>query len=341
MATLRTQFDRALTNIQINGDKAKRSIAVQGEVRSVLEADEQLRAWRVDTKLIGSYGRDTGIYPGKDVDVFVKLTALDTSASPQAVYNAVWNALAREYGTRVEPQNRSIKVDFSDSGTPGGPSPFAADAVPAVQAGERWAIPARDRDLWSGNADQWVVTDPERFGELSAVLSTSTSSPSVGGRNAYKPIVKLMRQARRTHLGDRRPGGLLVEFATYEAWVLGQVAGHEWDQLFAHTLRQIAQRFATAHVLPMLDPALRTPVEPAVAPEDLAHAAAVFSALADLANSALGADDCQAALKWREILGGNDRAEPVFPLPADCDANGNRIRRATVAPSRPEARRFG
>ena len=42
MATLRTQFDQALTNIQINGDKAERSIAVQGEVRSVLEADEQL-----------------------------------------------------------------------------------------------------------------------------------------------------------------------------------------------------------------------------------------------------------------------------------------------------------
>ena len=341
MATLRSQFDRALTNIQINGDKADRAVAVQSEVRDVLEADVQLRAWGVDTKLIGSYGRNTGIYPGKDVDVFVKLTALDTNAPPQAVYDAVWDALAREYGTRAEAQDRSIKVDFSDSGSPGGPSPFFADAVPAVHAGQHWAIPARDRDLWSSNADRWVVTDPERFGELSAALSTSTSSPSVGGRDAYKPIVKLMRQARRTHMGDRRPGGLFVEFATYEAWVLGQVAGHEWDPLFAQTLRQVAQRFATAHVLPLLDPALGTPVAPAVASEDLAHAAAVFSRLASLADSALAADDCQAAVKWREILGGNERAEHVFPLPAGCDANGNRIRQATVGRSGSEARRFG
>ena len=31
MATLRSQFDRALTNIQINGDKADRAVAVQSE----------------------------------------------------------------------------------------------------------------------------------------------------------------------------------------------------------------------------------------------------------------------------------------------------------------------
>ena len=142
MATLRSQFDRALTNIQINGDKTDRAVAVQSEVRDVLEADVQLRAWGVDTKLIGSYGRNTGIYPGKDVDVFVKLTELDTNAPPQAVYDAVWDALAREYGTRAEAQDRSIKVDFSDSGSPGGPSPFSADAVPAVHAGQHWAIPA-------------------------------------------------------------------------------------------------------------------------------------------------------------------------------------------------------
>ena len=181
MATLRTQFDRALTNIQINGDKAERAIAVQGEVRDVLEADVQLRAWGVDTKLIGSYGRNTGIYPGKDVDVFVKLTALDTNAPPQAVYDAVWDALAREYGTRAEAQDRSIKVDFSDSGSPGGPSPFSADAVPAVYAGQHWAIPTRDRDLWSGNADRWVVTDPERFGELSSRAERLYVEP-FGGR---------------------------------------------------------------------------------------------------------------------------------------------------------------
>ena len=95
MATLRNQFNQALTNIEINGKKADRARAAHREIRSVLEADDQLREWGVDTVLIGSYSRDTGIYPGKDVDVFVKLTGLDTKAMPRDVYNAVWDALVR------------------------------------------------------------------------------------------------------------------------------------------------------------------------------------------------------------------------------------------------------
>ena len=73
MATLRNQFNDALTNIEVNKDKAERAIKAHTEIRAVLENDEQLLELGVDTKLIGSYSRDAGIYPGKDVDVFVKL----------------------------------------------------------------------------------------------------------------------------------------------------------------------------------------------------------------------------------------------------------------------------
>ena len=339
MATLRSQFDQALTNIEINKDKAERAINAHTEIRDVLEKDEQLTKWGVDTKLIGSYSRDTGIYPGKDVDVFVKLTKLDTKSEPKDIYNAVWDVLQKEYGDakdggRAEQQARSVKVTFPDKGTSGGTnSSFAVDAVPAVQDGEHWAIPTKDRN-------RWVTTDPERFGEMSSALSTSQLSPTVGGRNAYKPIVKLMRQARRTHLKDKRPGGLFVEFVTYEAWDSGSVTGDEWDLLFAQTLRRVAERFANAAIYPLCDPALGTPVEPAVDEKDLANAVAVFSGLANLADKALNLNDCQAALKWRDILGGNDRANPVFPLPPGCDASGNRM--VPIVPvSRPEARSFG
>ena len=349
MAPLRSQFDQALTNIEINKEKAERAIKAHTEIRAVLENDEQLRKWGVDTKLIGSYGRDTGIYPGKDVDVFVKMTKLDTEATPKDVYNAVWYALEKEYigvkdGGRAQQQARSVKVAFPDEGTSGGAnSSFAVDSVPAVHDGERWAIPTKDRNRWAASTGRWVTTDPERFGDLSSALSTSEWSPAVGGRNAYKPVVKLMRQARNTHLTDHRPGGLYVEFATYEAWNSGSVSGDEWGPLLAQTLRRVADRLAMAAIYPLCDPALGTPVEPTVAERDLTHAVDVFSKLSDLAHAALDLDDCKAAVKWREILGGNDRADKVFPTPAGCDASGNRVAPATVLAtrSRNEATRFG
>lgn len=349
MATLRSQFSQALTNIEINGEKAERAQASHREIRDLLEADTTLCDWGVDTKLIGSYSRDSGIYPGKDVDVFVRLDELDTDATPKDVYNAVWEPLADEYGDaneggRATAQARSVKISFPDPENPDDDNAgFAVDAVPAVRDGDHWAVPTKDRSRWAGSTGRWVTTDPERFGMLSSQLSTSSSSPAVGGRNAYKPIVKLMRQARRTHLGDRRPGGLYVEFATYHAWQQGLVFGDEWDPLLARTLRQVASRFATAHYLPLIDPAIGTAVEPALTEDDWVNASGVFADLADLADEALSADECKAAVKWREILGGNDRADPVFPLPSGCDANGFRIATIAAVTSRGsnEARGFG
>ena len=328
MATLRRQFKQALTNTEINGKKAERARAAHQEIRSALAADEQLGEWGAVTILIGSYSRDTGIYPGKDVDVFVKLTELDTGASPKDVYNAVWAALLSVYGDaneggRTTQQARSIKVLFPDEDSPDDEKAgFSVDSVPAVRGGSRWAIPTKDRDRWAGNTGRWVTTDPERFGVLSSELSTSPASPAVGAQNAYKPIVKLIRQARQTHIEDRRPGGLYTEFMIYEAWNQNLVLGSEWDLLLAQTLRGVGDRLAIAPSRPLLDPALGTPIEPPVCESDLAAAAETFRRLADLADRALMAEDCEAAAKWREILGGNERADPVFPWPPGCDGSG-------------------
>ena len=208
MAILRSQFSDALSNIEVNGEKRQRAIDAHTEIQTVLAEDEQLREWGINTRLIGSYSRHTARYPGKDVDVFARFEALDTSAMPRTIYERVQAVLVDEYGLvadggRATPQDRSIKVDFPD---PDVNQAFAVDAVPAVRDGDRCAIPTKDRKRWAESTGRWVATNPERFGDLSSDLSTSASSPAVAGQNAYKAIMKLMLQTRHVHRGDRHPG---------------------------------------------------------------------------------------------------------------------------------------
>ena len=320
MANLRNQFEQALTNIEVNGQKRKRAIEAHTEIRELLQQDEQLKEWGVEPLLIGSYGRDTGIYPGKDVDVFLRFTRLDTRAEPRAVFNAVWRVIVRKYGQygqgggRAQQQARSVKVLFPDHDRISG-GDFSVDAVPAVRHGDLWAIPTKDQNRWVEGEGRWVTTGAVLFGDLSAELNQSATSPKVGDRPAYKPIVKLVRQIRQTHLGDKRPGGLYLEFVTFEAWRSGLVAGSEWDVLLARTLQCIADRFQRAGVNPLLDPVLGTPVDPPLSAGQVEQAAAIFGRLAAAANRAILLDDTDSATEWRKILGGNDRANPVLPYP--------------------------
>lgn len=350
MNALHKQFSQALTRIEVNGDKKQRAIAAHTEIQALLARNSLLQSWGVNTRLIGSYGRQTAIYPGKDVDVFARLENLNTAASPQDVYDGVWAVLAAEYGSadqggRATPQARSIKIDFSDPSDR--TASFAVDVVPAVRLDPCWAIPTKDRDLWAPDQTRWVATDPERFGDLSSQFNTASWSPAVGGQGAYKPVVKLMRQAREVHLRDQKPGGLYVEFAVYDVWANHRVSGNECGPLFAATLREVAQRYASAVCTPLLDPGLGTPVDPPLDAAQWAHASKTFQGLAELAAGALNTDRCNAALKWRRILGKNDRGD-VFPLPPGCSGTGLATASAVgagpagVAAGRPrEAQGFG
>ena len=334
MANLRSQFEQALTNIEINGQKRKRAIDAHTEIRELLQGDEQLKEWGVEPLLIGSYGRETGIYPGKDVDVFLRFTKLDTRAAPSAVFNAVWRVIVSKYGQygqgggRAQQQARSVKVLFPDRDRISG-GDFSVDAVPAVRNGDLWAIPTKDQNRWAQGEGRWVTTGAVLFGDLSTELNQSASSPRVGDRPAYKPIVKLVRQIRQTHLGDQRPGGLYLEFVTFEAWRSGLVGGSEWDVLLARTLQCIADRFRQAGVNPLRDPVLGTPGDPPLSAGQVEQAAAIFEKLAAAANRALPINDTDAATEWRKILGGNDRADPVLPYPPNSGGGVGRTVAAT------------
>ena len=222
--------------------------------------------------------------------------------------------------------------------------------MPAVRRGDLWAIPTKDQNRWIEGEGRWVTTGAVRFGELSTELNQSAST--VGERPAYKPVVKLVRQIRETHLGDKRPGGLYLEFVTFEAWRSGLVKGSEWDVLLAQTIQCVADRFSRAGVNPLLDPVLGTPLDPPLSPGQVKQAADIFGKLAAAANRALSMNETDAATEWRKILGGNDRANPVLPYPPNSGGGGGSTVAAAgagagaasgigAASRRNEANRFG
>ena len=329
METLATEFSKAVSNVTVTPAKSLRAIAAHTEVRALLESDPVLKAWGIDTILIGSYGRQTSRFPAKDVDVFLRLTKLNvSSADPEKVYTAVRDVLVKRYGIkgqdpggRLTEQARSISIDFPDPATPGGLDEFHVDAVPAVTWGSHWGIPNRDRELWSQSESRWVKTDPVEFGELTNTLATSPTSPTIGSDNAYRPVVRLLRQVRHVHLGEARPGGLYIELLAYYAWLAREAKGNSYAELLASSLTALGDRCRTAATAGLLDPVLKTQMKPDLTAQQWDEAADTFLTLAAKAQQALTADKCRAAFLWREILGTNERGQ-ILPLPEGCDAGG-------------------
>jgi hypothetical protein len=319
METFPNQFEKALTTIEISGTKRDRAVEAHAELRGVLESSGELQKLGIDTVLIGSYARHTGIYPGRDVDVFAKLTKLDTSAEPGMVFDAVCRVLIDHYAERAQPQPRSIKVSFDYDG-----DGFAVDAVPVVRYGERWALPSREREVWADPERRWIETDPEYLGTLTAKRNQQLQ---VGDQGAYVPTVKLIRQVRREHRGDAKPGGLYFELLTYWAFEDG-INGSSFAEILAATLRSVAEQLGDGKAL--IDPVLNEPYSPAPGPTDLAAASAAFSKLADQAERALGETRCPAGATWRRIIGRNDRGM-CFPLPDGCDETGRELTAAVSA----------
>lgn len=308
METLDDQFDGALKKINLSTGKIASAKAAHEEVRAVLAADAKLQEYRVETILIGSYGRDVAIQPGHDVDVFVTLPDFDED--PESLYEAVKKPLKAEYKDRLDDSSaHALSISFGDD--------FSIDAVGATNpTSGHWVLPSLDP---MGNRTQWEESDPVRLGQLA---EDRNKTPTVGGQGAYKPIVKFVRQIRKDHLGDERPKGLYLEMLTYAAFEAG-VTGATFVELLASTLGRIADQLETREVV--TDPALERPFAPAPTDIQLAVAAMVFREQATAAATALTQELCPAAATWRKILGENENGW-VFPLPEGCDADGNPIK---------------
>lgn len=337
------QFRATYANIGL-GSRRKVAIAAHLEVRSVLRAARDLTSRGLEDVLIGSYPRRTGIWPGKDVDVFGKLTgeSID-SITPAVAYGLFLKVLCDGFPNRVEPQARSIKVNYrpdrgpaksfiaeaakllndSDALTARDTFEFSVDVVPAVHFDVRWGIPNRDKTTWERQAasERWLKTDPEKLTDSTQKLNKKLV---ISAQGAYVPTVKAIRQIRRSHLGDAKPGGLYFELIVHEGFTVGAIVGDTWADLTASMLGFVADRLVTASTTPVCDPSLGQPYSPPPDQAGLAHASVVFGRLASQAATALTADKCPAAAIWREIFGSNTKVGgPVFDLPTGCASDGS------------------
>jgi hypothetical protein len=318
VATLATQFKEALSNIEPEED-AKNAAEAHKQVSDVLEADTRLKGLGISCFLIGSYGRDVSIKRVKDVDVFARLAKATSALRPGSILDHVTAVLEDAFPGCVERQHRSMKVEFSEYD-------LCVDIViarPCVDHPEdHWQIP--DKIEADGRA-RWVETNPTEMGTLTTAANKEFM---VSGGGVYVPMVKLVRQVRRTWVADQ-PGGYYFEVLTYHAFqdlqpVESTVAGY-----LAVILREIADRLPDYEDEGPDDPTLdgRT-IKTKATPEQVKMAAARMAEAADLAERALVEEDvCKSAVLWRELLGETkNTVEPgnVFPVPEYCNLDGSR-----------------
>ncbi|QOH59674.1 SMODS domain-containing nucleotidyltransferase [Rhodococcus rhodochrous] len=328
MAVLTSNFDTALRRIQPSEADRNNAPKAHEDVRGVLTSAESLKEWGLSPILIGSYKRRVAIQRVYDVDVFCRMDDISVDVEPSEVLDRFFTVLDDRYGTdgagkrRVRRQARSLQVAFPEF------DGLYVDAVPARKRGDgTWEIPER-------NEQDWQQTNPDELTSLTNAMNEQLTE-------LYVPTVKLLRQTRRTILKSR-PGGLFVEMAFYDACLRGVVDSTNQTLCYVTGLEALAQylsdKVSWGAALP--DPTLPGQTLTFRATDlQWEEASEKFAAAAEKARAAYdGEDRCEAAVKFRSLLGGNDDYDYVFPLPADCNDDGSK--KATASLIAPGERRI-
>jgi hypothetical protein len=317
MAHLLPQFEEALDNIEPSKEDKENAPSAHEEIRAILEKDEQLTAYGIDTILIGSYARHVSIRRMRDVDVFSKLPKLPKDVEPDALQKLFIDALLAELeDERVEPRERSVQVLFPDHD-------LYVDVVPARPCGDHWEIP--DRPERGGG---WEETNPELLAEL-------TSEMNKAHDDMYVPTVKLIRQTRRANLDDQPPG-YYFEILTYHAFDSGDVTGSNIAEYFCSALHGVVTQLEVAIEDGLADPTIEGAlVSTRASTEQLKKALETFRTVAARADEALGEEDhCRAAKVFQDLLGKTSEGDTVFPMPQDCNEDGTKRAAAVIAGDR-------
>jgi hypothetical protein len=337
MPALAVQFDTARQNVEPTSDDKDNAPEAHALVRDALAADAALVDWGLSPVLIGSYARSVSIRRMKDVDLFGRLNDLPGDMAPLDVLNRFEQAIRKHLGTGVvERQARSIKVKLTDF------DGLYVDVVPAR--------PCRDEDAWQlpSREGGWQLTNPLELGKL-----TTQTNDQVDGQ--YVPVVKLLRQTRRSLMGRTKPGGLAIEMAALTAFRSGRVKGEGLGGLYGSALGAVGDLLHDAFVigLELDDPTLpgrKLTIRAEHADKvTLAKRFREAGATVQTALAAPDSDKCAAARSIREMLGKavDDSGEQdfVFPMPADCNADGSARTLAAVRPGDSRVaggdRRFG
>jgi hypothetical protein len=319
MSTLAPQFKDALSAIQ-PGDDAVHAQEAHNAVSEVLEKDEKLEKLGASAVLIGSYARKVSIRRVKDVDVFLRLKEADSSTRPGATIDHVVEVLEDGFPGQVERQHRSVKVDFPDYDL----SVDVVIARPCVDhPDEHWQIPQRIED--DGSA-RWIETNPTEMTRLSTEANARYVLGAGSTKGVYVPIVKLMRQIRRTWLDDH-PGGYYIEVLTWHAFEREQPEEGTYADYLTVILRSVADDLPNYRSGGPADPTMEDKtISTSATSDDIDAAADKLAEAAALAESALADDDaCSSAKKWQSLLGQTHHVEDpdwVFPMPSYCTADG-------------------
>ncbi len=319
MAILSSQFNKALESIEPSTDDKANAPEAHKAVRATLTSADELKDLGLNPVLIGSYKRDVSIRRVTDVDVFCRMDDIDADVAGDTVLDQFFKVLDAEFGTdddgnkRVKRQARSITVDFPEF------DGLHVDAVPARKRADLyWEIPTSDGG--------WQTTNPEKQTELKTAMNDTFAGD-------YVPIVKLVRQTRRTILSSR-PGGLFAELALYDACVNQKVSMENRTLGYVTALESIADyldnkivygRELPDHSMPGHTLSFRATDNQWEAAREKLQAAATK------ARDAYEEEDAgKAALKFRELLGENGDGDLVFPMPPGYNEDGTKRTAATL-----------
>ena len=297
-------FKKALERIE-PGDDASNAQEAHKQVAGVLEADDKLKRLGVRPLLIGSYRRNVSIRRVKDVDMFGRLDNATETTWPGEIYNHVVDLLEDAFPGNVERQHRSVKIDFPEYDL----SVDVVIARPCVNhPDEHWQIPQR---LDENCNARWIETNPA---EMTRLTIEANAEFVLNGRGAYVPTVKLVRQVRRTWVGDQ-PGGYYFEVLAWHAFQDLKPEQTSFAGYLTVVLEWIAAHLEDFVTTGPADPTMEgKTIKSKATADDITAAAARMAQAAVLARAALDEEDaCASAEMWQRLLG-QHQTDPGDPF---------------------------